>query len=123
MFVLAVQLDEAVGEILERRRGGQGAVDEGAAPALAGQLAPHDDLAAFLVLEDGFYGGQVLAGAEKVLGRAAAEQQAYRLDEDGFAGACLAREYIERRFKFDGHRLDDRQVPDGEEEVPCSSEQ
>ena len=46
VFVLAVELDEAVGKILERRGRGERAVDEGAAAALRGDLATDDQLVA-----------------------------------------------------------------------------
>ena len=79
-----------------------------------GDLAPHDQLAAVLGFEDRFDGGEVFAGANQVLGGAAAEQQADRFDEDRFAGAGLAGEDVERLFKVDRHRLDHREVADGQ---------
>ena len=44
MFVLAVQFDEAVREVLEGRGRGERAVDERAAAALRRDLAPHDQI-------------------------------------------------------------------------------
>jgi hypothetical protein len=44
----------------------------------------------------------------------AAEEKANGFHEDRFAGARLACEDVERRFKLDSDRLDDRQVTDGE---------
>ena len=114
MFVLAVQFDEPIRQVFEGRGGGQRAVDECAAPALRGDLAPDDQLAAVFGLENRFDGGDVFAGANQVLGRASAEQQADGFDEDGFSGAGLACQDIERLFKVDGHRLDDRKVADGQ---------
>ena len=114
MFVLAVQLDQPIRQILERRGGGQRAVDEGAAAALRGDLAAHDQLAAVFGFEDRFDGGDVFAGANQILRGASAEQQADRLDEDGLAGAGLAGQDVERLFKIDGDRLDDRKVADGQ---------
>jgi hypothetical protein len=65
VLVLAVQFDQLVRKVAQRRRGGQRAVDERAAAAGAGQLAPDDDLAACpersrvaaRVFEDGLDGG------------------------------------------------------------------
>ena len=76
MFVLAVQLNEAIRQILECGGGGECAGDEGARAALRGDLAPHDqlDFAAVLRFENGFDGGDVFAGANQVWGRASAEQ-------------------------------------------------
>ena len=113
MLVLAVKLDEAIREILERGRGRERAVDERAAAALRRDLAPDDQLAAVFGFEDRFDGREVFAGANEVLGRASAEQEADGFDEDRFAGAGLARQDVERVFKVDGHRLDDREVADG----------
>ena len=70
VFVLAVQLHQPIGEVLERAGGGERARDEGAASALRRDLAPHDDLFVPSVLEDGFDGGEVLAGADEILRRA-----------------------------------------------------
>ena len=114
MFVLPVQLDEPVRQILERRRGRERAVDERAAPALRRDLAANDQLAAVFGFEDRFDGGEVFAGANQVLGRASAEQEPDGFDEDGLAGAGLARQDVERLFKVDGHRLDHREVADGQ---------
>ncbi len=113
MFVLTVQLDETIRQILERRRGRERAVDEGAASALRRDLASNDQLAAVFGFEDRFDGREIFAGANEVLRRATAEQEPDGFDEDGFAGAGLARQDVERLFKVDGDRLDDREVADG----------
>ena len=44
VLVLAVQFDQAVGQVLQGAGGGQGPVDEGPTAALRGDLAPDDDL-------------------------------------------------------------------------------
>ena len=44
VLVLPVELDQPVRQVLERRRGGQRAVDEGAAPALRRDFAANDQL-------------------------------------------------------------------------------
>ena len=114
MLVLAMQLDEPVRKILERRRGRERAVDERAASALRGDLASNDQLAAVFGLEDRFDGGEIFAGANEILSRASAEQEPDGFDEDGFASAGFASQDVERLFKVDGHRLDDREVADGQ---------
>ena len=91
MLVLAMQLDQPVRQIFERRGGRERAVDEGAASALRGDLASDDQLAAVLGFEDGFDGGEVFAGTNEVPSGATAEQQADGFDEDGFSGAGFAR--------------------------------
>ncbi len=82
VFVLAVQLDELVREILQRCGRRERTVDERAASALAGDLAPDDDLVTVGAVEDGLDRRKVLAGPEQVLGGAPAEQQADGLDQD-----------------------------------------
>ena len=79
------------------------------APLMKARLRPCDvisrrtiSLGAVRGLEDGFDGGEVLAGSEQVLGGAAAEEQADGFDEDGLAGAGLAGQDVERWFKVDG---------------------
>src|SRR4029077_15760789 len=62
MLVLTVQLDETRRQVLQRTGRGEGAVDEGAAPALRGDLAAHQELFP-AVLEDRFDGGNALASA------------------------------------------------------------
>ena len=114
VFVLAMQFDQPVGEVLECAGGGQRSGDEGPAAALRGDFAADDDLLPPSVFEDGFDGGQLLAGADQILRGAAAEEEPDGFDEDGFAGAGLARQDVERLFKVDGDRLDDRQVANGE---------
>ena len=66
-------------------------------------------------LEDGLDRRGVLAGADEVAGRAAAEQQADRLDEDRLAGAGFARQDVEAGLEFDLDGVDDRQVADAQE--------
>ncbi len=116
MLVLPVQLHEPGGEFLERRRGGQRAGDERPAPALDGDLAAHDDLARRTALvrevEYRFDDRHVLTGAHEVRRGAPAEEQPHRLDEDRFAGPGLAGEDVERGFKLDGGRFDDREILD-----------
>jgi biopolymer transport protein TolQ len=112
--MLPVEFDKLVREVLQRGRGGQRAVDEGAAAPLRRDLAPDDDFGPVGRLEDGLDRGEILTGPQQVLGRASAKQQADGLDQDRLSGPGLTGQDIERWFKFDGHRLDDREVADGE---------
>ncbi len=114
MLVLAVQFDQSVRQVLERGGRCQRAVDEGAAAALRGDLAAHNQLVAVRGFEERFDAGNLLACADQVLGGTSAEQQADSFDEDGFAGAGLAGQDIERLFKIDRDRLDHREVADGQ---------
>ena len=77
-------------------------------------LAPNDDLVA-AVFEDRFDGGLRLAGANQIGGRAGAEQQADRLDEDRLAGSGLAGQDVEAGLELDLDGLDHRKVADAEE--------
>ena len=76
------------------------------APLMKARLRPWEvisrrtiDLGAVSGFEDGFDRRELLAGSQEVLGGPAAEQQADGLDEDGFAGAGLARQDVERRVQ------------------------
>ena len=111
MFVLPVEFDQPVGQILQRAGGRQRAVDEGAAAALRGDLAPHQQLfsAAF---EDRFDRRDVFAGADEVAGGAPAEQQSDRFDEDRLAGAGLAGQHVQAGVEFDLDRVNHREVLD-----------
>ena len=98
VLVLAVELDEAAGQLLERAGGRERAVDERAAAPLRGDLAADEQLLA-AALEDGLDGGGVLAGADEVARGAAAEQQSDGLDENRLAGAGLAGQDVEARAR------------------------
>ena len=113
MFVLAMQLDETIREIFERGRGGKRAVDERPASTLRRDLAANDQLAAVFGFEDRFDGREIFAGANEVLRRATTEQEPDGFDEDRFARAGLTCQDVERVFKIDGYRFDDRKVADG----------
>ena len=65
MLMLAVQLDEAVRQFLQRAGRRERAVDEGAAPALRRDLAADEQLFP-TALEDRLDGRGVLAGAHEV---------------------------------------------------------
>ena len=89
MFVLAVELDEARREIAQRGRRRERAVDERAAATLRRDFAAHEHVLA-AALEDGLDRGRVLPRPHEVAGRAAAQEQADRVDEHGLARAGLA---------------------------------
>src|SRR5690606_29426250 len=86
--------------------------DEGAAAALCGDLAFEDQVAAVRGVEDGLYGGDILAGADEVGRRPAADEQADAGDEHGLAGAGFAGEDVEARTELHLDLFDDGQVPD-----------
>ncbi len=110
MLVLAVQLDQARGQILERAGGRERAVDERAAAALRGDLAPDEQFVAVRLSKIASTVGDLFAGPDEVAGGAAAEQQADGLDEDRLAGAGLAGQDVEARLELDLDRVDDREV-------------
>ena len=97
---------------LARRR--QRSVDERAAAAVGGNLAPDQDL--FVpTLENRLDAGGVLAGPDEVAGRAAAEQQVDCSDENRLAGAGFAGQDVQAGVEFDLDRIDDRQMGDAKE--------
>ena len=109
MFVLPVQFDQPIREVLECLRGGHGSVDEGPASSLRGDFAADHDLGT-VRFENRFDRRQFCPGADQILRGSSAKEKADGFDEDGFASAGLTRQDVERWFKFDGDRLDDRQV-------------
>ena len=113
MFVLAVQLDEARRQILQRAGRRQLAVDEGAAATLRGDFAAHQQLLP-AALENASIDGGVFARPDQVAGGAAAQQQTDRFDENGFAGPGFAGEDVQAGLELDLDRVDDRQPPDRE---------
>jgi biopolymer transport protein TolQ len=114
VLVLAVELDEASREISERASGRERAVDEGAAPALGGDLASDEQFfpAAF---ENRFDDRRILAGPDQVSGRAPAEEQPDRFHENRLAGSCFASQDIQPGVEFDLNRIEDGEVGDAEE--------
>ena len=66
---------------------------------------------------------RVLAGADEVARRAAAEQQADGLDQDRLAGAGLAGQDVEAGVELDLDRVDDREVRDAEEAEHAESDE
>ncbi len=114
MFVLTVQFDEPVGQVLQRAGGGEVAVDEGAAAALGGDFAPDEPLLA-ADLEDGLDCRCLFASPDEVARCPPAEEQADRFDEDRLAGPGFAAQHVQTRVELDLDRVDDRQTSDREE--------
>ena len=114
MFMLAVKLDQPVGELFQCGRSRQHAVDERPAASLRGDLAAHEQLfpAAF---EDRFNRRGVLAGAHEVARRAPAEEQPDRLDEDRLPRAGFARQDVQSGVEFDLDRVNHREVLNAQE--------
>ena len=114
VLVLTVQIDQRRAELAQRGRRRERVVDERAAAALRGDLAPHDDFAAVGPLEDRLDGRDLLAGPDEVGARPPADQQVDRLNDDGFAGAGFAGEDVQAGFELDLEAVDDRQMTHGE---------
>ncbi len=70
MLVLSVKLDEPLGEVPQRGRGGERAIDERPAAALAGDFPADDQFPQLAsgtgVFEDCFDAGLALAGSNEV---------------------------------------------------------
>src|SRR5207253_7192577 len=111
MFVLSVQLDEPRRQLLQGARRRERAVDERTASTLRRDLAADQQFFSAAV-EDGFDGGDVLVGPDKVARRAPAQEQADRLNENRFAGSGFACQDIEAGVEFHLDRVDDREVAD-----------
>jgi biopolymer transport protein TolQ len=111
VFVLPMQLHQTVREVLQCASGGERPRNERAASALRRDFATHDNFVS-VVFEDRLNGSEVLSRPDQILRRSSPQQETDGLDENGLAGAGLARQNIERVFKFDCDRLEDRQVPD-----------
>ncbi len=94
VFVLAVQLDQPRGQILQRTGGRQVPVDERTAPALGGDLASDQQLLA-PAFEDGLDCRAVLPGSDQVAGGATAQEQPDRLHEDRLAGSGFPGEDVQ----------------------------
>jgi len=123
--VLAVDIAQVNGQILEQRGGGGAVADE--RPRLAGLDLPfHKKLAVlhfdpgvfeqfserrrFGDLEDSGDAGAFSAAADHFGRRSAAQQQAQRIDHDGFAAAGLAGEQVQAGVKPHAGLLDHRVV-------------
>ena len=112
VFVLPVQFDQLADQRLEGRGVDQLSVDEGSRAPLSRDLAPHEHLASVGGLELRFHRGEIFAGADQVGGSASAQEEAHGFDEHRLAGTRFAGQDIERSFKLDAGRLDDRKVLD-----------
>src|SRR5262249_865130 len=128
-LVLAMDLDQGLGQALEDGQGGVGVVEEDASPSAAHQLPPHDELAVLereAVLpedaghrtllgdrEDALDDGGVRARPDGFAGLdALAEQERQGFDQDRLARPRLAGEDVETGGEGDGQRVDNRQVAD-----------
>ncbi len=121
-LALGVDEGELGCELAEGGDGGGLVVDKDAAFAGGGDLAPKQDLVGLFGVVDtvGFKDGAGAGGALKgaaddglfgavaddVARGFAAEQEGERVDQDGFAGAGLAREEVEPGAELDGRTVD-----------------
>src|SRR5207249_3696981 len=109
MLVLAVQLDEPGGQILERSSRRERSVDEGAAASLCGDFAANEHLLV-PALEDGFDRCGIFTGPDEVARRAAAQEQPHGLDQDGLPRAGLTGQNVQAGPEFNLDGVDDREV-------------
>ena len=115
MLVLPVQIHQTRGGIAERRRGRERAVQERSAPAaLRRQLPADDQLAAVGLFEDRFDRGLVLTRPNELGRGPAADQQADRPHQDGFAGPGLARQHVQPRLELQFETFDDGEITNGQ---------
>jgi hypothetical protein len=114
MFVLAMELDEPARELLESTGSGERAVDERTAAPLHRDLSSDEQLLA-ATFEDRFDRRGVFARPYEVAGRAPAQQQTDRFDEDRLAGTGFAGQDVEARVEFDLDRIDHREVLNAQE--------
>ena len=114
VLVLAVQFDEAIGQVLQRAGRRERAVDERAAAPLRRDLAADEQFLA-VAFEDRFDRRGVLAGAHEVSRRPPAEEQADGLDEDRLPGPGFAREHVQAGVEFDLDRVNHREVLNAQE--------
>ena len=114
MLVLAVELDQPRGQVLQRARRGERTVDERPAAPLRGNLAADEQLfpARF---EDRFDGCGLLTSADEVARGTAPQEQADGFDEDRFACACLAGQHVEAGIELHLDRVDDGEMADPQE--------
>ncbi len=131
MRVLAVQVDERGAEIVQLRERRRTAVDPRAAASLRIERAAHQHgivvLAQALVLEPRQRSRRVArierrrqlralrAGLQLAKLEAIAEQQRERVEQDGLAGARLARQHGKPAVELQLERFDDDEVADGEQ--------
>jgi hypothetical protein len=114
VFMLAVQLDQAGGQLLQGAGGGQSSVDERPAAPLSGDLAPHEQLFPAAV-ENRLDRSQFLSSAHEVTRGPSAEQQPDSLDENRLPRPGLAGEHVEAAIELDLDRVDHRKVADAQE--------
>jgi hypothetical protein len=112
VFVLAVELDEVRGHVAQHAGGGQGAVDERAAAARGGDLAPDEHLGPIGALEERLDGGRIGPGPHQVGRSAASQEQTDSLHQDRLPRAGLTGESGEPGVELDLDGFDHRQVAD-----------
>ena len=116
VLVLAMEIHQVRGQLAQRRRRHQGAVEEGAAPAaLDRDVAADHQLGAGGVLEDGFDRRLLLPRPHEIRRRPAPDEQPDGAHEDRLARAGLAGEHVQARLELDLETIDDGQIADGDE--------
>jgi len=109
MLVLAMQLDEARGQLFQRSSRGEYAIDECAAAPLSGDFTTDDQLLS-AVLENRFDRRCVLARPHQVAGSTAAKQQTNGFDEDRLPCPGFTGEDVESGVELHLEGVDDGEV-------------
>ena len=114
VFVLAVQLNQPIGELFERASRDERAVDEGATAPLRRDLSPDEQLFP-TTLEDRLDRRRVLTGPHEIARRPSAEEQPDGLHKNRFSGSRLSGQDIQPGVEFHFDRIDHGEAFDGEE--------
>ena len=115
MGVLAVEVDQFVGDRSQRACRGQRVIDVGSAPALGTDLAADQHLAAVGPPEDRFDGRGGFTGADEAGGCPRSEQEPERADDDRFSGAGFARENGQAGLELELEFIDHGQMLNAKE--------
>ena len=121
MLVLAVELDQARRQILQR-------AGRGESPLMNARLRPcavisrRTSSSSPPLSKIASMVADVFAGADEVARRAAAEEQADRFDEDRLAGPGFAGQDVQAGVELDLDRVDDREALDARKRSMRKSE-
>src|SRR5207244_13565152 len=114
VLVLAVELEDASRQVLQRAGGDESAIDERPAASLCRDLTADEQLLAG-GLKNGFNARHLFPGADELARSPVPEEQTDGLHEDRFAGPGLTGKDVESRIELDLDRVDDGEPFDAEE--------